>query len=99
VVVATLLVAVTVWDLSRPPVDQCAARLLVAGIELYRRTLGPLATAIGARCRFEPSCSHYAEAVILGRGALEGSWLAARRLARCGPWTAAGTLDPPPDGP
>jgi putative membrane protein insertion efficiency factor len=50
---------------------------------------------MGARCRFEPSCSHYADAVIARHGALEGSWLTIRRIARCGPWTPAGTIDPP----
>ena len=95
-VAATLLAALLVWDLRRSPADQLSAGALVMGIELYRRRLAPLATALGARCRFEPSCSRYSEVVIRRFGSLNGSWLTARRLARCGPWTPRGTVDPPP---
>lgn len=83
-------------DLARAPERQFTARVLVGGIDLYQRTLSPWSAAVGARCRFEPTCSHYAEAVVRRFGAARGSGLAARRLARCGPWTPRGTVDPPP---
>jgi len=87
------LLAVTL-DLARLPSRQLSARLLIAGIHLYRQTTSPWMPAIGARCRFEPSCSRYAEVSIRRHGALIGSARALRRLARCGPWTPAGTIDP-----
>jgi putative membrane protein insertion efficiency factor len=59
---------------------------------VYQWTLRPL---IGANCRFEPSCSHYALAVLRSHGAAAGSLLAARRVLRCNPWNAGG-FDPPP---
>ena len=68
------------------------ARLLIALVRLYQRTLSPL---LGAHCRFLPSCSEYAVMALAEWGALRGSWLAARRLARCHPFTEAG-LDLPP---
>jgi len=46
-------------------------------------------------CRFQPSCSAYAVTALARYGALEGSWLAARRLARCHPWGGHGP-DPVP---
>ena len=82
-------------DLARPPSQQMSARLLIGGIHLYRQTTSPWMPAIGARCRFEPTCSRYAEASIRRHGALVGSARAVGRLARCGPWTPAGTLDLP----
>ncbi len=85
-----------VWDLSRPPAEQVSAAVLVRGIAVYRGTLGPVAAAIGARCRFEPTCSRYAVVVIRRHGAARGTWLTVGRVARCGPWTAPGTLDPAP---
>lgn len=85
------------FDLARRPERQWTARGLVAGIHLYQRTLSPWSSTIGARCRFEPTCSHYAEAVVRRFGAARGTALALGRLARCGPWTAAGTVDPPPE--
>ncbi|HEX9669296.1 MAG TPA: membrane protein insertion efficiency factor YidD [Thermoanaerobaculia bacterium] len=46
-------------------------------------------------CRFRPSCSRYAEGAVRKRGALVGGALAVGRVLRCGPWTPAGTFDPP----
>lgn len=93
--VAGLALAVVAFDLSRPPADQVSARALLASIDLYQATLSPLLARGGARCRFEPSCSHYAEGAIREDGALVGAARAAWRVLRCGPWTDAGTIDPP----
>lgn len=68
------------------------ARVLIALVRLYQRTLSPL---LGSHCRFLPSCSEYAAMALAEWGALRGSWLAMRRLARCHPFTPAG-LDLPP---
>lgn len=90
-VLSLLLVA----DLLRAPENQVSSAILLAGIDLYQATLSPGLSAAGVECRFEPSCSHYAEAVIRRDGALVGSLRAAGRVLRCGPWTEAGTVDPP----
>jgi putative membrane protein insertion efficiency factor len=84
-----------VADLARAPERQASARVLLVGIQAYREAISPWMPLIGARCRFQPSCSHYAEASIRRHGALGGSARAVTRLARCGPWTPAGTQDLP----
>jgi putative membrane protein insertion efficiency factor len=84
-----------VFDASRPPARQVGARLAVAGIHAYQRTLSPAAARAGAMCRFTPTCSHYAETVIARDGTLRGGWRSIRRIARCGPWTPEGTVDRP----
>jgi putative membrane protein insertion efficiency factor len=68
------------------------ARLLLALIRAYRFLLAPW---WGAQCRFTPTCSHYAKDAIASHGALHGSWLALKRVARCHPWHRGG-FDPAP---
>jgi putative membrane protein insertion efficiency factor len=69
--------------------------LAIGGIHVYQRTLAPCAEQFGARCRFTPTCSHYAETVIARDGLVRGGWKAMKRIARCGPWTGAGPVDAP----
>ena len=89
------LALLVVADLARAPSRQLSARALLAGIDLYQaRASRPLAKA-GVRCRFQPTCSRYAEGAIRADGALVGAGRAAWRILRCGPWTPAGTVDPP----
>ncbi len=64
-------------------------------IQAYRLLISPL---LGQRCRFEPSCSRYAEEAIMTHGVFKGSGLALRRIARCHPWNEGG-YDPVPGKP
>jgi putative membrane protein insertion efficiency factor len=82
-------------DLRREPSEQWSTRAALSAIHLYQDVASPRMSAVGVRCRFTPTCSRYAEAVIARDGAVRGGWLTVRRLARCGPWTPAGTLDAP----
>ncbi|HEY4374292.1 MAG TPA: membrane protein insertion efficiency factor YidD [Burkholderiales bacterium] len=66
--------------------------LLIGLIQLYRYTLSPM---LGARCRFEPSCSVYAIEALQVHGALRGGWLAGKRLCCCHPLHPGG-YDPVP---
>ena len=72
-----------------------AQTVALAGIHGYQRAIAPLAARAGIRCRFTPSCSRYAEAVIARDGVVRGGWKSLRRIARCNPLTAAGTRDEP----
>ena len=89
---ALLLLA---FDLGRPAPRQFSARLLLGGIGWYQRHLSARVGALGTRCRFQPTCSHYGAAAIASDGALLGTLRTAWRILRCGPWSKAGTLDPP----
>jgi len=82
-------------DLARAPANQISARALLGMIDLYQASLSRAMPALGVRCRFRPSCSHYAEGAIRKGGALVGSARALGRIVRCGPWTPAGTVDWP----
>jgi hypothetical protein len=68
--------------------------LLLRGlIRSYQLLISPV---LGPSCRYLPSCSDYAAEAIERHGALAGTWLAVRRLARCHPWGGSG-YDPVPE--
>ncbi len=69
------------------------AKLLAIPIRLYQWCLSPL---LGANCRYEPSCSHYALEALEAHGAVRGAWFAVRRICRCHPWGGAGWDPVPP---
>jgi len=67
--------------------------LLLALIRVYQLTLSPM---LGARCRFEPSCSRYTAGAITRFGALRGGWLGLKRIGKCHPFHPGG-YDPVPE--
>lgn len=95
-VLLALIVLLGVIDLQRAPADQVMTGAALGGIHLYQATLSRAYARAGLQCRFSPTCSHYAEACIRQFGLARGSLLAAKRVLKCGPWTPAGTIDPPP---
>ncbi|MGC3872301.1 membrane protein insertion efficiency factor YidD [Halomonas sp. GXIMD04776] len=66
--------------------------LLIGIIRLYQYGISPL---LGPRCRFWPSCSHYAIEALQLYGPFKGGWLALKRILKCHPWHAGG-IDPVP---
>jgi len=69
-----------------------AARALVFLVRGYRLLLSPW---LGSACRFTPTCSVYSIEALQTHGAMHGSYLTLRRLARCHPWCDGGH-DPVP---
>ena len=66
--------------------------IAIALLRLYKLILSPL---LPAACRYEPTCSVYAREAVERHGALRGTIMAARRLARCHPFREGG-YDPVP---
>ena len=61
--------------------------IAVAPIRLYQRAVSP---ALPQRCKYYPSCSHYAVGAVKRYGVLKGLVLAAWRVLRCNPWSHGG---------
>lgn len=71
-------------------------RLLVTLVQGYRLVLSPW---LGSACRFEPTCSAYSLQALQQHGAVSGSYLTLRRLARCHPLCQGGHDPVPQDRP
>ncbi len=71
------------------------AALLNGLITLYRVLISPW---LGVNCRYQPTCSAYAQEAIHRHGPVKGLGLALRRLSRCHPWGGQG-YDPVPPAP
>jgi hypothetical protein len=72
-------------------------RAASALLKFYKGIISPLLHAASiSQCKFLPTCSEYAYVAVVRHGWLRGGWLAARRLARCHPFSKGG-LDPVPE--
>lgn len=76
--------------------------LLLFLIKIYQKTLSFDHGFIGKLfpntryCRYTPSCSQYGYESIERFGAIRGSILAIKRVARCNPWSTHDHYDPVP---
>jgi hypothetical protein len=69
-----------------------SGRVVLMALRAYKVCISPY---FWGSCRFWPSCADYAAEAVEYHGVVRGGWLAARRLARCHPFCAAGH-DPVP---
>jgi putative membrane protein insertion efficiency factor len=69
------------------------SQLLIFLLRVVRAAVTPFAatTSITPRvCKYEPTCSHYAEQAIRTHGPVKGLGLAVWRVLRCNPWSRGG---------
>ncbi|UJF22253.1 membrane protein insertion efficiency factor YidD [Shewanella sp. OMA3-2] len=69
---------------------QWLATTLIRG---YQLLISPM---IGPRCRFNPTCSHYAIEAIKTHGTAKGCWFAIKRILKCHPLHPGGSDPVPP---
>lgn len=68
-------------------------KFLLAIIRFYRKKITPFTPP---SCRFQPTCSAYAEEAISRYGAWKGGKLAVKRICRCHPYYKGNDYDPVP---
>lgn len=69
---------------------QWLATTLIRGYQLF---ISPI---LGPRCRFNPTCSHYAIEAIKVHGTAKGCWFALQRILKCHPLHPGGSDPVPP---
>ncbi len=72
------------------PVKRATIWVLCGLIQMYRWVLSPF---FGKQCRFQPTCSVYAQQAIQTHGVMRGLALTANRLRRCHPIHALGAAN------
>jgi uncharacterized protein len=64
--------------------------LVLSFLRLYKTALSPF---FPPACRFTPTCSEYAMQAVEKYGVIKGTWLGAKRILRCQPFSKGG-FDP-----
>ncbi len=67
-------------------------KILIGLVRLYQGMISPF---LGAKCRYDPTCSNYAVDALKKHGIFRGSWLSLKRFLSCHPWGGKG-YDPVP---
>ncbi len=71
-------------------------RLALALIRFYRAGISPFTPG---SCRFQPTCSAYAQEAIEVHGLMRGGWMFLKRFGRCNPFGGHGYDPVPPRSP
>lgn len=69
-------------------------KILLSLLRIYKTAISPM---LGRNCKFYPTCSTYAMAVLNGDHCLFSAiLLIVKRILKCNPWGYGG-YDPPPE--
>jgi putative membrane protein insertion efficiency factor len=83
-------------NVATTPSDRGPSAPARLGLALIRAYKVLFSQWFAGSCRFVPGCADYMAEAIVRHGLLRGTWLGARRLARCHPFGGHG-LDPVPE--
>ncbi len=90
-----ILCLLEVADSLRPPAKQVSVRVFSAAVASYHHYVHPLSGRF-IRCRYQPTCSRYAEQAVRKYGIAKGLVLSFRRVRSCTRAVPMGTRDPVP---
>ena len=62
-------------------------QIVIFVVRAYRLLLSPY---LPPSCRYQPTCSQYAEEALDKYGALKGGMITLKRISRCHPWGGSG---------
>ncbi|MCX6117634.1 MAG: membrane protein insertion efficiency factor YidD [Proteobacteria bacterium] len=77
--------------MSHKPASPVLNRVIIGLVRFYQLSISLMIGAVfGQRCRFHPSCSHYAMQCYQKYSFLNATNATVRRLSKCGPWNPGG---------
>ena len=65
-------------------------KFLLFLIGKYQKYISPMNQHFHIKCKYTPTCSEYTRQAIEKYGALKGSFLGAKRILRCNPFSKGG---------
>ena len=66
------------------------SKLLIFLIKIYKKTVSPIFSFFGIKCKYYPTCSEYTKQAIEKYGAFKGSLLGIIRILKCNPFSKGG---------
>lgn len=64
-----------------------AVTVITAAVRVYQLTISRI---LPPSCRFHPTCSQYMVEAVARFGAVRGTWMGVKRIARCHPFHPGG---------
>ena len=66
-------------------------KIVILGlIKFYKKFISPILSFLGFHCKYYPTCSEYTKQAIEKYGILKGSFLGAKRILKCNPFSKGG---------
>ncbi len=65
-------------------------RLFIGIIKIYKKTISPILSYFGIKCKYYPTCSEYTMQAIEKYGIIKGCFLGIKRILKCNPFSKGG---------
>lgn len=65
-------------------------RLFIETIKIYKKTISPILSYFGIKCKYYPTCSEYTMQAIQKYGIIKGCFLGIKRILKCNPFSKGG---------
>ena len=65
-------------------------RLFIETIKIYKKTISPILSYFGIKCKYYPTCSEYTMQAIQKYGIIRGCFLGIKRILKCNPFSKGG---------
>lgn len=65
-------------------------KLFIIFIKIYKKTISPILSYFGIKCKYYPTCSEYTIQAIEKYGTIKGCFLGIKRILKCNPFSKGG---------